>query len=410
VVGASRVEPESENRLRAFVGELFANPAPLELSFNHCTRCEAYCFSHLNGREKEGLSPEATLRHITNVFRTGGNPAALADRMLLERHPIVFSNSVDPLFFQNLPSTRAVLATLQKIGVPVIFQTRGTDKPKDFPQYLDLLPDGSVLYASLVTFDEEVRRGAQRGAPRNEHTLEMMAMAAERGFPVVAALNPAVSSWMGDVGSYFERIDAIAGKGTISGAWWELLHLSKRQRAEVLRQNPPTPADLAAGKVTSLPAIVEDALAAAWARPFLHDEFFVADLVGAIEARGWRWYNNNVRAGYPWEGRADLFDLWPNPFPTHHALVAACREVSAANGGLPVAVTFDVFCSWLDQGSGVLDWEIRRKDAWYFLNQKQNVENQAAERAAIGRTISLRELLAFVWNNPGIKGRSVWGA
>jgi hypothetical protein len=96
--------------------------------------------------------------------------------------------------------------------------------------------------------------------------------------------------------------------------------------------------------------------------------------------------------------------------PTRKLTPNASREVSVANGGLPVAVTFDVFCSWLDQGSGVLDWEIRRKDAWYFLNQKQNVENQAAERAAIGRTISLRELLAFVWNNPGIKGRSVWGA
>jgi len=392
--GDAKKKATGENRLRIFAGELFANAAPLELSFNLCTRCD-FCFAVLNGREKEDLGSRATLSHIVNVFRTGGNPHSLADVLLLRKHPIVFSNAVDPLFPKNLESTRAVLPVLQKLGVPVIFQTRGTDRVKDFAQYLDMLPEGSVLYSSLVTFDEEVRREVQRGSPRGEATCEMMAMAAERGFTVVAALNPVDQDWMGDPAAFLARVDEVAGPGTVAGTWIEPLHLSERQGRELHSRFPD-----------GMPAIMTGAVERATRKPWVLDPYFFEDLFAGVDERGWKRYSYAL----PWmnKGRADLFDLWPAPFPTHHTLVEACREASEASGGMPVVVTFSTAMSWMDPAREVLDLEVTRGDAWYLINQKNNVDQ--IERKMMPRTLSLEECLRFLWNAPKTGAQAIYGA
>lgn len=400
------VEVVNEDRLRVFAGEILSNPAPLECSFNECTRCE-YCFAARNGREKTGLVANATIGHIVNVFRNGGHPHSLRDRMLLARHPIVVSNAVDPLFPKNLASTRALLPVLRQLGVPVIFQTRGTDRPKDFPQYLDLLPEGSVLYCSLTTESEQALREAERGSPSHEERCEMIAMAAERGVPVIAALNPVDQDLLGDLGAFFDTIDRIVGKDGIFGTWIEPLHLSRRQHQAILDRHPrglPVLLERAVERATRKPwvAVYEPAPDG---KPYL-DRYFFEDLFAAVDDRMWRRFSYAL----PWinKGRADIFEAWPRPFPTHHALVAACKEVSADHGGAPVAVTFETFCSWVDPSGEILDWEISRGDAWYFINGKQNAGDE--NRKTLPKTISLRECLRFVWNSPRMGLQAIYGA
>jgi len=376
---------DGSNRLRVFGGELFVSPAPLELSFSTCTRCE-YCFAANNGRDVDAKA-SGTLKHIANVFSTGGSPKSFADQLLLARHPIVFSNAVDPLFHPNIASTRAVLPLLKKLGVPVVFQTRGTMKPADFAEYLAMLPRGSIVYMSITTFDEAVHKQWERGCPRNEERLEMLAMAHAAGFRTVAGINPAVQEWIGDPYAYVERMESLAGVGAIDGTWIEIMHLSRKQLANMTAR--PRGLELAELAPT---------LAASARGGPEYDETWMEELRGAVDEKQWKRYSFNVG-----DGVASVFELYPRPFVTHHKAIAACQEKAGALDGVPVLVTFDTWAAHV----GIPEMVLSRGDAWSWLNTKQTfgVEN----RKALPEALTLREVLRLLWNRPDVEVMAVWG-
>lgn len=370
----------SENRLRPFWGELFENPAPLELSFNNCDRGCSYCFARLNGRDVVGADASGTLRLIARTFGQDYDPDHFTQWLLRHRHPIVLSNAVDPLAVLNLPSTREVLRVLKKVDVPVILQTRGTRRPEDFREFVELLPRQSVVYMSITTFDAQVLDEVEHGCPSNEQRLEMMAMAAAAGFATVAAFNPTVPAWMGDPYDYVDRCEKLAGKGTIRGVWYEPLHISKRQYQ-------------AAQKAVIPPLAL---LPFEQAHRYEKSEIDYFDtLVDAIDEKGWgRFSYSHQVLG---EG---LFQLWPNPFPTHSRVTAACERLFVEEKK-PVLVSFTAFANSI----GVPDITIPRHDAWSYINQKQNAGEE--NRKVLPERVPLRACLRFLWNRPDIRSQSI---
>lgn len=376
----------SENMLRPFWGELLENPAPLELSFNDCSYGCSYCFASLNGRAVKDADAKGTLRFITKVFSPRYEPGNLGEYLLRERHPIVLSNAVDPLSYRNLGVTRDLLPVLRRLNLPVILQTRGTREPEAFREVVDLLPKGSVVYMSITTFREDVLKQVEKGCPSNEQRLEMMAMAAEAGFACVAAFNPTVPDWMGDPADYVERCEQIAGEGTIKGAWYEMLHLTKRQFRTLEQRHP-----------RGLPVVAQGPFETALMHEYDADWF--DDLVDAIDAKGWRRFSHGIE-----DPVATLFELWPRPFVTYHPVVAECHRIYTETGK-PVVVSFGSWASWVgDLGSIPL----KRGDAWTFINQKQSAGQE--NRKALPERVTLKDALRFLWNEPQMRSKSIYGA
>lgn len=376
----------SENRIRLF-GELMQNPAPLELSLNECSYDCLYCFAKLNGRELREVDAHGTLSWLRRVMGGGYNPDNFAEHLLYERHPIVFSNAVDPLSFRNLESTRQILPTLRKIGIPVVFQTRGTRQVEQFREFVELLPRDSVLYMSITTFRADVLRQVERGCPSNEQRLEMMHLAAELRPDVrrVAALNPAVPEWMGDPYEYVAQC-VERSAGSIQGAWIEPLHLSKRQYKAALAKTKG-----------QLPVLAEPVFCQAADEDAELDPVFFRTLFDAVRDAGWRSYS----MAFP-DGQASLFELWPRPFGTHHAAIAECERLSQETGKT-VIVTFDAWASWCE----LPEIALSRGDAWAIINLRQNAGQD--ERKALPPRLTLREVLRILWNRPDMAHAAVWG-
>ena len=373
----------SANRIRIF-GELFENPAPLEWSLNNCNRNCKYCFSRLNGRNVHNEDCRGTLSFVKKVFSERYNEHSFAEYLLRHKYPVVISNAVDPLVSSNLEATKQLLGMLKKCGVPVILQTRGTAKASGMREIIPLLKPSDVLYMSVTTFDETIRKDAEPGSPSNEDRLAMMQMAAEAGISrTIAAINPAVPAWIGDPQEFIEKCRKYSGD-TIKGTWIEALHLKEQQHKALLEEGD--------GKLS--PALDDDvAQSAVEGR---REEWFFDELFEACDDVGWKRFSASDK------GNVDsLFDLYSSRFPSTLSVIRECKRIYE-HDRKQVVVSFRAWASWV----GIPDISMTRSDGWEIINSRQTAGQE--NRAALPRLVTLRQVANILWNNPRFRHLGFW--
>lgn len=203
-----------------YYGELLVSPIPLELSFNWCTYQCTYCFANLNVPNRKA-NPTAITRFLADYH----NRKTLEATLLQRGYATCVSNLVDMFAPSNYAEALPIIRTMHDLGLPLQFQTRGSNNQKWEDDLLDSLDRPSVWYISITMLDDDLRKKIEPGAPRIENRFALMRQLRERGHRVILGLNPLTREWCPDPEALIDRaIDAGA-----EGIWTERLHTNYRQ-------------------------------------------------------------------------------------------------------------------------------------------------------------------------------------
>lgn len=351
-----------------YYGEFLISPIPLELSFNWCSfRC-SYCFANLNVPNRKANIPSVA-RFLAD-YRSRKTLEALLYRM---GYATCVSNLVDIFAPSNFQEALPIVRLMHDLGLPLQFQTRGSNNQKWEDELLDSLNRPSVWYISVTMLDDDLRKTIEPGATRIHERFAFMEQLRQRGHRVVLGLNPLTRQWCPDPQALIDRaVDAGA-----EGMWTEMLHMNYRQ----IRNMPPR--DRA--------AIGEDMLAASQRRrPLPADmEHFLAARQHAI-ARGLQVFS--VGQGCYSRFPNIYHETYPGAtFLTLQDFVNACIEAGAQGQLIPFEVFADFFTVSMPAG------------VWPIDSYLGAVAHNLWWEYHVPPQMSYRQLLSVIWRQPKIK-------
>lgn len=173
--------------LDVFFGGLLFHPAALDYSDETCSHGCAYCFANINKAYREG-DLEGAIRRLWRKDDT-----TLTGWLLREGYPICVSNRTDGFAANNLRNTRALFTHLAERENGVFIQTKGGD---GIGEIIEMLPKKPVIYISITMLDDDLAKTVEKNAPLPSARLALARHFIERGYTVVAAINPCNKSWL----------------------------------------------------------------------------------------------------------------------------------------------------------------------------------------------------------------------
>lgn len=307
-------------------GLLYNGSSPLEISLNRCSHGCVYCFANLNQPDRQ-----TKLKQIQNLLADYQNRETYVAHLLREKYAVTISNHVDPFSASNWFQFLPLLETLTALDIPVTILTR-FGRAEWVGQALDIL-DGrpTAFYVSIPTFDDEIARKCEPGAPLPGDRLDFIDQVIARGHKVTVGINPIIPNWIEDPQDFMQRLH----QAGVWGVWLNKIHLSKRQV-----DNMPERDKVALG---------EENLAIALA-PNKHGQLTDAfnDLKAAALAAGLEVYTGQQ------SDRSDYFKweqaLVPKSFPLMQDFVNLCHDTKQAGDSIHWGEFRDYFVPRLPAG------------------------------------------------------------
>lgn len=173
--------------IEPFWGGLLFHPAAIDYADETCSHGCAYCFANIGKSSREGNVASA----IKALYRNNEN--TYTNWLLKNGYPIVTSNQTDCFAKNNLRNTRAFYTHLAELGTPVFVQTKGGE---GIGEIIESLPKKPVIYISITMLDEETSKRVEPAAPLPEERLAIARHFIERGYVVIAAINPCSKTWL----------------------------------------------------------------------------------------------------------------------------------------------------------------------------------------------------------------------
>ena len=121
-----------------------------------------------------------------------------AAHLLREGYAVCISNHVDPLASNNAYQALQFIEVLSSMDIPLNLMTR-FGKEADTQALFDLIGDRPTpIYSSIPTFNDEIARKCEPGAPLPNQRLEYLKQAIAAGYPVSVGINPIIPGWIDD--------------------------------------------------------------------------------------------------------------------------------------------------------------------------------------------------------------------
>jgi hypothetical protein len=299
--------------------------------------------------------------------------ATLEATLLQQGYPVCLSNLTDMFAPSNSHVALPVVEVLSELGVPLHFQTRGSDRTNRVDELLDRLTRPALWYVSLTTLDDTIRARIEPKAPTIRSRLTLIERLRREGHTVVVGLNPLVPEWCGDPAT----LVATCQQAGAQGCWIERLHLNATQIAQM------PPRDRA--------ALGADLLARARKRaPAPPDQAALDAARAAAHARGLPVYSFNQPEP------SAFFDLYHQvyagrTFPTHQDFVNYCYQTHAQTRLITFAEYRQFLLPHLPDGVYPLDQYIGSTTHTLFT------------QTAIPTRMSYAEVLDLGWRHHGVK-------
>lgn len=173
--------------IEVFWGGFLFHPAALDYADETCSHGCAYCFANINKEYREGNVTSA----IKALYRTGSD--TLQGWMLRNGYPICTSNKTDCFAKNNLRNAKAFYSHLAETGTPVFIQTKGGD---GMGEIVESLPKKPVIYISITMLNDETAKRVEPAAPSPTERIALARYFVERGYIVIAAINPCSKTWL----------------------------------------------------------------------------------------------------------------------------------------------------------------------------------------------------------------------
>jgi len=173
--------------IEVFWGGLLFHPAALDYADETCSHGCAYCFANINKSYREGNVASA----IKALYRTDGG--TLTSWFMKHGYPICTSNKTDCFAKNNLRNTRAFYSHLAETGTPIFIQTKGGE---GMGEIVESLPKKPVIYISITMLDDDRAKKVEPAAPLPSERLAWARHFVERGYVVIAAINPCSKTWL----------------------------------------------------------------------------------------------------------------------------------------------------------------------------------------------------------------------
>lgn len=173
--------------IEPFWGGLLFHPAALDYADETCSHGCAYCFANINKEYRDGNVKSA----INVLYKTEGG--GFTSWLLQHGYPICTSNKTDCFAKNNLRNTRAFYTHLAENGNPVFVQTKGGE---GIGEIIESLPKKPVIYISITMADDDKAKKVEPGAPSPTERLAIARHFIERGYVVIAAINPCSKTWL----------------------------------------------------------------------------------------------------------------------------------------------------------------------------------------------------------------------
>ena len=173
--------------LEVFYGGMLFHPAGMDYSDETCSHACAYCFANINKAYREGDLVGA----IKKLWRQGDT--TYSGYLLSHGYPICVSNRTDAFAKNNIRNTRALFEHLAERDNGIFIQTKTGD---GIGEVIESLPKKPVIYISITMLDEDRSKFVEVAAPLPSERLTMARYFIERGYVVVAAINPCSKTWL----------------------------------------------------------------------------------------------------------------------------------------------------------------------------------------------------------------------
>lgn len=173
--------------LDVFYGGLLFHPAALDYSDETCSHGCAYCFANINKAYREGDLAGA----IRKLWKQ--DDTTLTGWLLRQGYPICVSNRTDAFARNNVRNTRALFQHLAERDNGIFIQTKGGD---GIGEIIESLPRKPVIYLSITMADDDLAKTVEPAAPLPSERLALARHFIERGFVVIAAINPCSKTWL----------------------------------------------------------------------------------------------------------------------------------------------------------------------------------------------------------------------
>lgn len=219
----------SEDSLHVYWGGFLLNGCtPLELTLNRCGHSCNYCFANLNKPDRVTNAKQVSSL-LSQLWQTDDKGQwkrkTYAAHLLREGYAVCISNHVDPLAGNNAYQALQYIEIMRGMNIPLNLMTR-LGKPSDTQALFDLISGTPTpIYCSIPTFNADIARKAEPGAPLPEQRLEYLKQAISQGHPVSVGINPVIEGWIDDPVDMVKRLVDAGIKNITLGK----IHLSRRQ-------------------------------------------------------------------------------------------------------------------------------------------------------------------------------------
>lgn len=173
--------------LDVFFGGLGFHPAALDYSDETCSHGCAYCFANINKAYREGNLTGAIKKFYAK------NDTTLVGWLLRQGYPICVSNRTDAFAKNNVRNTRALFTHLAERDNGIFIQTKGGE---GIGEIIETLPKKPVIYTSITMIDDDLAKTVEPAAPLPSKRIEQARYFVDRGYIVIAAINPCSMTWL----------------------------------------------------------------------------------------------------------------------------------------------------------------------------------------------------------------------
>jgi hypothetical protein len=165
------------------------------------------------------------VKGITKFLSTYQERKTLEARLYQKGYATCVSNLVDMFAPSNYQEALPIIRLMNELGLPMQFQTRGTNNVRWRDELLDSLDTPAVFYVSITMLDDDRRKQIEPGAPRIDTRFTFLEELRKRGHRVVLGLNPLVREWCPDPVALINR----ARDAGAENMWVERYHSNYRQ-------------------------------------------------------------------------------------------------------------------------------------------------------------------------------------
>ena len=337
-----------------------------------------FCYVELN-RESRGDSldrdtPNTFAMHANRAFGPDYDPSDFFQWSLRNRTPITWASGVEP--FQDVPKAMATLDVVDRLDLPIFYQTRGINWRKVWPQ-IAARADQSYLYISFPSPDDAAIARFERGTPKAADRWALIDAAADAGIPIMVGMAPWHRELTPDLPAHVRECIR-RGASTIL---FDPLHLSKRNLdatddQELIRLEKTARDDAAIG-------VARQARAAC-----------IGEGAAWIGANVWMWGAGLGTHGW----KTDASFRLATTMPYHDLLLnQALDELIGAPGTPPILVTWSTALATMERAGGIdqpFQFTVLR-NSWQFIARMED-----AWKARLTPTARLSEFLRYQWNRP----------